>query len=532
MKNIIRYLCILIVICGSLSIVACATEKGITIHQENNIISWDVSGDETFIRNYELYFYSLDLLDTGNVKDNFIGMYKTPNKEFDLSDIRFTVSGHNLLLGIVAVDFDDVVIYKSDLIPVVESIHSDVNDVTGMPTVAHVGTVEYKVAGSALKQEKRCSIFTNVSDDKTIISNINDMQITFAKPGIAKLRVTIKAGTGLTDYTEDFTITVYDSSYAFDETTGILTILTEDGFKDWKNEVKSNAVKKVVLSSEVADVPKAAFKNCKNLEIVCIERQYNDVSIGDQAFYNCTKLTGDGCQIYSFIRKVDYIGDSAFYNCKNLSKVKFRADTLQYIGKNAFYNCKSIQDILFCEACHVDKVTFKVQPNAFKGISPNGIVHFTDDIAVQSLKEAFSKGGMQFDDKTWQVEVIDYSKDFMTSFDTVKERVKFFQTKYVKVETWEELQKILKNGESNFISIDITKLKNKTLPSTIIKLLANSDSILQISNEDDVIILFGKLLKPSSKDIDLCSISTVCELKDTYVGCCIKNDELILLKKD
>ena len=61
----------------------------------------------------------------------------------------------------------------------------------------------------------------------------------------------------------------------------------------------------------------------------------NVTSIGNKAFYKCTKLAS-----VTIPAKVTTIGDSAFAGCKNLKKITVTAGKLQKINKNAFKGIK------------------------------------------------------------------------------------------------------------------------------------------------------------------------------------------------
>lgn len=66
----------------------------------------------------------------------------------------------------------------------------------------------------------------------------------------------------------------------------------------------------------------------------------NLVSIGDEAFYNCSS-------VYEVdLRKVGHLGVSTFFNCKNLTKVTLGLGNM-YIPPNTFKNCNSITDVFF-----------------------------------------------------------------------------------------------------------------------------------------------------------------------------------------
>ena len=68
-------------------------------------------------------------------------------------------------------------------------------------------------------------------------------------------------------------------------------------------------------------------------------RKYKVTTIGDFAFYNCTKLTS-----VTIPNGVTYIGIDAFYNCGSLTFVNL-PDSVTDIFYRAFFNCEKLTSV-------------------------------------------------------------------------------------------------------------------------------------------------------------------------------------------
>ena len=485
-----------------------AADSEISISQKDDIISWSADCNE-LIRNYDLYFYELPV-DSGNSSDFlFVGLFKTTNEEFNLSDIQATILDKRLTLVVTAISFDGNVVATSKMVPVIASIHSNVSGITNVPTISAVRDFQLNPTVSSLKNESR---YIHTGTSKYLGDNIYSIP------------VIVDNGIGLNSYKQDFQIKIVDADYLFENDT--LTILKDDGFKMWRAAVDPKAVKKVVLAHNISTIPSEAFKGCTKLETVKVERQTNSLIIEDKAFRGCTSLTGDGDNIYSFLRKASYIGDYAFSGCTSLSKVKFRADALTYIGKYAFAGCKNINDIRFCEACHVEEFTADINTRAFNRCSTEGVIYFTDEIAMQSLEEAFAKGGLKFGVSKWQVEILPSQSDTIQAFEASSESVKKYSAHYDIVKSWDEVCQVLSN-DSLFVSIDITDFEDKEIPAKVLMIIEVNKAVVRITSGNDIVLLFGDLIKESSKSIEWYMFISDSGLP-FYDGICLHNDEIVM----
>lgn len=490
----------------------------ITVSQEDSMLRWTHTITEP-IRNYNIYFFTLDAVQTGTLSDSCVGMYKTPEMQFDLENIRGLVVNNRLLVAIVAVGFDESVLGTSEVEVVYETIHSKTNNVADLPSIAYVGENQYKVSVTALKQSSRASFITDISEDSEIVQNIEDYTVTFAKPGEAKLRVIVEGGIGLEDFTEDFTIAVTDKTYTF--VNGILTVYCEQGFSDWKEDLNIADIEKVSLAPSVDEIPESAFEGCVNLNAVCIQRQYNDVTLGARAFKDCVNLTGDGCEIYSFLRKLDYIGEEAFIGCKELSRVKFRGDSLYYIGPRAFYGCDKIEEIRFCEGCRISEVTCEVGKDAFTGLAESGIVLFTDEPAIDSLKQRYSEGGMIFDSGRWQVELINYYKNDIPPFDIEGEYLEYIP---FNVQVCDSIELPDTQVHTKFICVNLQDSNNYDITEGIIIKMINNELVLCINQNMTVDYYFGRYLSDEVKLVR--SGDVICKESGMLSGFMLRNDAI------
>lgn len=157
-----------------------------------------------------------------------------------------------------------------------------------------------------------------------------------------------------------------------------LTVVSVTGFR------QKNSIRYVSIPATVEAIGANAFTNCKKLYSVaigtgvkiigksafsgCVELTSvnirNTETLGDMAFYGCTKLDWFNCgtalktigtRAFWNAKKLNYIklsptleviGDYAFSNCELLPSLTF-PDSLKSIGLSAFSNCTSIEAVTF-----------------------------------------------------------------------------------------------------------------------------------------------------------------------------------------
>ena len=108
----------------------------------------------------------------------------------------------------------------------------------------------------------------------------------------------------------------------------------------------------------------SAFANCRRLLVFDLPAAVELKSIGTQAFYGCTSLSGD----FVIPSTVTNVGQKAFYNCESLMSIRFAEPTNSpcgalTIGKSAFFGCTSVTNLYLAQ-----NVT-EMEEAAFQGMS-------------------------------------------------------------------------------------------------------------------------------------------------------------------
>ena len=97
----------------------------------------------------------------------------------------------------------------------------------------------------------------------------------------------------------------------------------------------------ITIPEGVTTIGDYAFYNCSALTSVTIGKSVT--SIGNYAFYNCSKLTS-----VTIPEGVTTIGDYTFYNCSALTSVTI-GKSVTSIGNYAFYNCSKLTNVTIPE---------------------------------------------------------------------------------------------------------------------------------------------------------------------------------------
>ncbi len=99
----------------------------------------------------------------------------------------------------------------------------------------------------------------------------------------------------------------------------------------------NSTITSVIILDSVESIGNYAFYNCSKLTSVTIGSGVT--SVGNYAFYNCSKLTsvtiGSG---------VTSVGNYAFYNCSNLTSIDI-PDSVESIGSGAFSRCSNLTSV-------------------------------------------------------------------------------------------------------------------------------------------------------------------------------------------
>lgn len=143
--------------------------------------------------------------------------------------------------------------------------------------------------------------------------------------------------------------------WTFDETTGALTITSNDGTTNWRRWDMGNldwtTAKSVEIKDGVTQIKIGAFSGCINLTSVSLPEGI--VSIGNTAFNECSKLTS-----ITLPESLEEIGTSVFADCSSLTSLLIPINIKQY-GNNAFRNCTSLKT-LFIPDCFDDTTNISI----------------------------------------------------------------------------------------------------------------------------------------------------------------------------
>ncbi len=130
-------------------------------------------------------------------------------------------------------------------------------------------------------------------------------------------------------------------TWSFDTDTGVLTISGEGDMKNYNSSAhwteRPYEIKKVNIEKGVTSIGDSAFYNCSRLESITIPDSVT--SIGTSAFYGCKSLTS-----VTIPDSVTSIGSSAFLDCSSLTSVTI-PDSVTSIGRGAFFECSSLTSI-------------------------------------------------------------------------------------------------------------------------------------------------------------------------------------------
>ncbi len=116
------------------------------------------------------------------------------------------------------------------------------------------------------------------------------------------------------------------------------------------------------IKSGTTTIADAAFQGKSKLTSITFPTSVT--TIGTNAFYNCTGLTGE-LKLGTGILE---IGQSAFYNCNKLTKITWNS-RLQTIGENAFEDCKLTEMV---EDFKIPKSVTKIGSGAFQDVVITG----------------------------------------------------------------------------------------------------------------------------------------------------------------
>ena len=161
----------------------------------------------------------------------------------------------------------------------------------------------------------------------------------------------------------------------------------------------------ITFDGDVTTIGDLAFYNCSSLTNIAIPN--NVATIGDRAFYGCNSLIGfkgkfastDGrCLIvdgtllafapaglteYTIPNSVISIGNQAFYNCSNLTSITIPNSVIS-IGNQAFFKCCSLTSITIPES-----IT-SIGSSAFSGCTGELIINCNIPVGTSSMANEVS----------------------------------------------------------------------------------------------------------------------------------------------
>lgn len=140
--------------------------------------------------------------------------------------------------------------------------------------------------------------------------------------------------------------------WSFDDTTGTLTITTNNGTTDWRTSYSYSdmqLVQSVEIQKGVTYIKKSAFSYCSNLTTITIP---NSVAVIEAyAFQGCSRL-----KTINLPNSVNYIGIYAFESCSNLAAITI-PDSVTSINSYAFQACSSLDNILYPDSLDVSNAS-------------------------------------------------------------------------------------------------------------------------------------------------------------------------------
>ena len=127
----------------------------------------------------------------------------------------------------------------------------------------------------------------------------------------------------------------------------------------------------VIIPSCVTSIGERAFYGCSKLTSITIPNSVT--SIKDGAFYECRNLTN-----ITIPNSVTTIGDEAFYKCSKLTSITI-PNSVTSIGKSAFEMCKNLTNITIPNSVTIIKEsTFAYCENLTNVTIPNSVMVIKD----------------------------------------------------------------------------------------------------------------------------------------------------------
>jgi uncharacterized protein YjdB len=129
--------------------------------------------------------------------------------------------------------------------------------------------------------------------------------------------------------------------------------VAEEGFQ------MCTSITSLSLPPTLIEVKRRAFFGCRSMTSVQFRDVYDPLTIGDEAFSNCSKLSE-----VEFPERVSSIGGSVFNQCTSLVSVSFPS-TLRKVGKSTFSMCTKLSSVKAASLeswCKIEFEDFQANP--------------------------------------------------------------------------------------------------------------------------------------------------------------------------
>ena len=209
-------------------------------------------------------------------------------------------------------------------------------------------------------------------------------------------------------------------NYAYNDCTNLSDIVIRNGVKTIESYAFNNCsrLKNINIPNSVTRIESCAFNNCGNLNNVIIGNGVN--YIDNDAFYDCTNLNSinvsednsfyssqkgilynkDQTTIIKVPRKISSleilntvtsIGNYAFYNCSKLTSITI-PEGVTTIGDYAFYNCSALTSVTigksvtsigneaFSNCRNLEDITVSEENNTYSSV--NGVLYDKDQTSI------------------------------------------------------------------------------------------------------------------------------------------------------
>ena len=162
------------------------------------------------------------------------------------------------------------------------------------------------------------------------------------------------------DALSSITTATIPKTVTYNDTTYSVTSIGDYAFWD------CSRLTSVTIPNSITSIGKGAFGYCSGLTSVTIPNSVT--SIGGSAFYECSGLTS-----VTLPNSVTSIGNNAFFNCSSLTSITI-PNSVTSIGNSAFYRCKVLTSVTIPNSVtSIGSSVFKACPGLTSIIIPNSV---------------------------------------------------------------------------------------------------------------------------------------------------------------